>query len=325
MAEAEAEVEAEVEAEAPQEEQQEQQEQSTDLTRRVFFGNLPWRTRWQDLKDWLKENEFNATFTNIGRDRRTNKSKGFGLAEFATLEEAQQVVEKLNNLELDGRKIYVREDRGTQPPAGANRNRREQQQDDNAGDGETAQAPKKVRSPGVATSGRVYVGNLAWSVKWKELVDHMSTCGEVVFAEILTGVRDRSMGCAIVMYKTIEEAQKAVDQLTDTSINDRKIFVREDRETNFCVFINRIPSKMTWQDLKDMCSEYGKVVRSDRNSKGYGTVKFETQEEAQACIDALSGKEYMGQSLEACFVEKSTEMQRKAEEEPSVENKTAEA
>lgn len=301
----------------------EQQGGAENLSRRVFFGNLPWRTRWQDLKDWLKENGFEATFTNIGRDRRTNRSKGFGLAEFATEEEAQKVVEKLNDMELDGRKIYVREDRGSQPPP------EKGEKDDGGNNTSGGDAPKRqersFQSQGVATSGRVYVGNLAWSVNWRELVDHFSTVGEVVFAEILTGVRDRSMGCAIVMYKTTKEAQKAVDELTDTSINDRKIYVREDREQNFCVFINRIPSKMTWQDLKDMCQDYGKVVRADRNSKGYGTVKFATKAEADAAIKDLSGKEYQGQCLEACYVDKATEMQRKAEEAAGVENKTAEA
>jgi len=288
-----------------------------NLSRRVFFGNLPWRTRWQDLKDWLKEHEFTATFTNIGRDRRTNKSKGFGIAEFETEEEAKRCVEQLNDMELDGRKIYVREDRGTQPPPGGKKGR------DQDGEADGGEKIKKERAAGVATSGRVYVGNLAWSVNWKELVAHMSEVGDVVFAEILTGVKDRSMGCAIVMYRTVAEAQKAVDELTDTSINDRKIYVREDRESSFCVFINRIPSKMTWQDLKDMCMEYGKVVRSDRNSKGYGTVKFATKEEAEDCIKGLDGKEYQGQELQACFVEESTEMQRKAEE--ASDNKTAEA
>lgn len=303
--------------------QEQPEEEEVNLTKRVFFGNLPWRTRWQDLKDWLKENGFNATFTSIGRDRRTNKSKGFGIAEFDTEEEAQECVEKLNDMELDGRKIFVREDRGSQPP----KEKAEKAERDTAGKDDADDTPKKERnfqSDGVqATSGRVYVGNLAWSVDWRQLVDHFKTCGKVIFAEILTDIRDRSMGCAIVMYNTTQEAQKAVDELTNTSINDRKIYVREDREENFCVFVNRIPSKMSWQDLKDMCQEYGKVTRSDRNSKGYGTVKFATKEEAEACIKGLNGKEYQGQALEACFVDQATNMQRKAEE--AVENKTAEA
>lgn len=276
------------------------------------------------MKDWLKENNFDAVFTNISRDRRTKKSKGFGIAEFATAEEAAECVEKLNDTELDGRTIYVREDRGTakkeRPAGGA-----EDGEDGDTPDGKRTRAPKKERepreprAPAQATSGRVYVGNLAWSVNWKELVEHFSTVGDIVFAEILTGVRDRSMGCAIVMYATVAEAQKAVDELTDTSINDRKIYVREDREQNFCVFINKIPSKMTWQDLKDMCADYGTVVRSDRNSRGYGTVKFATKEEAEAAIKDLEGKEYQGQALQACFVDKATVMQREAEEAATVE------
>merc|ERR1712080_419537 len=103
-------------------------------------------------------------------------------------------------MELDGRKIFVREDRGSQPP-------KEKAERETAGKDDSDDAtPKKERnfqSDGVqATSGRVYVGNLAWSVDWRQLVDHFKTCGKVIFAEILTDIRDRSMGCAIVMYKT---------------------------------------------------------------------------------------------------------------------------
>jgi len=40
----------------------------------------------------------------------------------------------------------------------------------------------------------------------------------------------RSKGCAIVEYASIEDAQRAIQELNDTSLMNRMVFVREDRE-----------------------------------------------------------------------------------------------
>ncbi|KAH0485368.1 MAG: hypothetical protein KVP17_002688 [Porospora cf. gigantea B] len=80
-------------------------------------------------------------------------------------------------------------------------------------------------------SNRVYVGNLSFKVSWQELKDHMRTAGEVVFAEVPQDQASRSKGYGIVEYKTAEEARAAIETLHDTEIFERKIFVREDRES----------------------------------------------------------------------------------------------
>ena len=40
----------------------------------------------------------------------------------------------------------------------------------------------------------------------------------------------RSKGCGIVEFETAAEAQQAIDTLTDTDLNGRNIWIREDRE-----------------------------------------------------------------------------------------------
>lgn len=278
----------------------------------VFFGNLPWSTSWQDLKDHIKEAGFEPGYVDVIRDKKTRLSKGFGLANFSNSKDAMACIAKLNNSDIDGRSIYVKLDRP--PPAkrkpGGGVTRKSQSTKQEGGgrtEGEQLKAPK-------ATSDRVFVGNLAWSVTWSALVNHMKKAGEVVYAEILTGVRDRSMGCALVAYKTKDQAQEALNMLSDTEIDGRKIYVREDRESYWTVFVNNIPQDMTWQKLKDLCNEYGKVARSDRNSKGYGTVRFESEDDAKACIEGLNGKEYEGCTLQAMFAHEAGEYQRAAEE-----------
>ena len=79
-------------------------------------------------------------------------------------------------------------------------------------------------------SNRVYVGNLAWSVSWQDLKDHMRDAGDVQYSKILTDREGRSKGCGIVEFSTVEGAQDAIEKLTDSELKGRKIFVREDRE-----------------------------------------------------------------------------------------------
>lgn len=74
----------------------------------------------------------------------------------------------------------------------------------------------------------VYVGNLAWSVKWQDLKDHMKQAGTVEFARILTldgSDWGRSRGIAYVRYSSEAEAKAAVAMLNQTELNGRNINV----------------------------------------------------------------------------------------------------
>jgi len=74
----------------------------------------------------------------------------------------------------------------------------------------------------------VYVGNLAWSVSWQELKDHMKQAGTVEFSRILTtdGYESgRSRGIAYVRYATEDEAKTAVATLNQSELNGRQISV----------------------------------------------------------------------------------------------------
>jgi len=291
---------------------------------KVFFGNLPWRTSWQDLKDLVKNIGLEPGYVDVIKDKKSGRSRGFGLASFASPEDALACIEKLNNTTIEDRQIYVKSDRPRSEfsrvsnAQGDNKKVEKKEKatvekKEKVSDVKDTECKNQLEKPPVATSGRIFVGNLSWSVKWKELVEHMEKAGEVNYAEILTGMQGRSMGAALVEFKTKEEAQTAIDTLFDSPINGRKIYLREDRETYFTVFVSQISRKMTWQELKDLCSVYGKVVRSDRNDKGYGTVRFETKEDALACVDGLNGNEYEGQTLRVMFANQARKFQRAAE------------
>ncbi|GAA6051354.1 hypothetical protein JCM3770_004498 [Rhodotorula araucariae] len=77
---------------------------------------------------------------------------------------------------------------------------------------------------------RVYVGNLAFGVKWNDLKDFMREAGNVVFAEIMLLPNGMSKGCGVVEFSQPEEAQRAIRELSDQQLLGRPLFIREDRE-----------------------------------------------------------------------------------------------
>ncbi|KAL8649738.1 MAG: hypothetical protein Q9210_004220 [Variospora velana] len=127
---------------------------------------------------------------------------------------------------------------------------------------------------------RVYVGNLSYDVKWHHLKDFMRQ----------------------VEYATRDQAQQAVNTLSNQNLMGRLVYVREDREaeprftgppsassgyhggppsragySGFTggppsggggrqVFVNNLPYNVGWQDLKDLfrqAAQQGAVIRAD--------------------------------------------------------------
>ena len=104
--------------------------------RRLYVGNLSWDVSWQDLKDHFKR-VGSVVRADVMTEGGTGRSKGCGIVEFSTANEAIRAMQVLNDTDLKGRLIFVREDREDKG--------------------------------GVGGSCRVYVGNLSWDVAWQDL------------------------------------------------------------------------------------------------------------------------------------------------------------
>ena len=83
---------------------------STLRVPRVYVGNLAFSVGWQDLKDF-----FRNALGSVGRvdliAHPSGRSKGCAVVEFDSIEEAGRAINELNNAEIHGRKIFIREDR----------------------------------------------------------------------------------------------------------------------------------------------------------------------------------------------------------------------
>lgn len=118
---------------------------------RVYVGNLSWSVSWQDLKDHMRS-AGNVVHANVISED-DGRSKGFGIVEYCSPEEAREAISTLTDTHLKGRLIFVREDR----------------------------VPSKG-SPGGFQAHyldhcSVYVGNLSYETSWQVLKDHMRKGG----------------------------------------------------------------------------------------------------------------------------------------------------
>jgi len=101
---------------------------SEDKSRRVYVGNLSWEVTWRDLKNHMTTTGCEVTRADV-LQTHDGRSKGCGIVEFANSDGAKKAVLTLNDTELLGRQIFVREDREetatvTHPTDGSTQSRR---------------------------------------------------------------------------------------------------------------------------------------------------------------------------------------------------------
>lgn len=178
---------------------------------------------------------------------------------------------------------------------------------------------------------RVFVGNLAWSVTSQELEDHLSPSGGVLHADVFTLSNGRSKGSALVSFDTEESAARAIQDMTNTELNGRSIFLREDRDVKGTrpqprqqqqqpigqqqsvdrpsgppdcnVHVGNLPWTTTSDSLRTLCEEFGElqhaeiIIGRDGRSRGYGSVVFCNPDDASQCISALHGSMVEGRDL----------------------------
>jgi RNA recognition motif-containing protein len=73
---------------------------------KLYVGGLPYAYGDDDLAK-LFEEFGEVTSATIIMDRETNRSKGFGFVEFGSDDAATAAIEKMNQSDLDGRKLTV--------------------------------------------------------------------------------------------------------------------------------------------------------------------------------------------------------------------------
>lgn len=80
------------------------------MAKRLFVGSLSYGVTTPQIEELFAQAGKVAS-VNLITDKFSGQSKGFAFVEMATEEEAKEAINRLNGVELDGRKIVVNEAR----------------------------------------------------------------------------------------------------------------------------------------------------------------------------------------------------------------------
>jgi len=81
------------------------------MGKRLYVGNLNYKTTEEDLRAAFSEGGRNVTDVHIVTDRETGRPRGFAFVEMGSDEEARAAASALDGADIDGRKIQVNEAR----------------------------------------------------------------------------------------------------------------------------------------------------------------------------------------------------------------------
>ncbi|GAN01676.1 RNA-binding domain-containing protein [Mucor ambiguus] len=235
---------------------------ATTLTRQLFIGNLPFRVRWQDIKDLFRK-AGPVLRADVALNHHDNRSKGHGTVLFATVSDAQNAIDMFNGYKWLGRILEVRGDRGFVDHA---------QQQDTAVDSSTvtrttvattspktekesvvgeqlvtpslsaatvATSPTKKRQPKDADEDdqckQIFVGNdnhhqqLPFNCQWQDLKDLFRHSGRIIRADVVLNFEGRSRGFGTVLFSSHEDAKKAIEKFNGYDYNNRILRVHFDK------------------------------------------------------------------------------------------------
>ncbi|XP_065856657.1 RNA-binding protein CP33, chloroplastic [Euphorbia lathyris] len=191
-------------------------------------------------------------------------------------------------------------------------------------DGEEEEEEKPSGSNG---EGRLYVGNLPYSMTSSQLTEIFQEAGRVASVEVIYDrVTDRSRGFGFVTMASIEEAKEAIQMFNGSLIGGRTARVnfpevpkggeREVMGTRMQstykgfvdsphkLYAGNLGWTLTSQALRDAFADQPgllsvKVIyeRDTGRSRGFGFITFETAEAAEAALESMNGVEVEGRPL----------------------------
>ncbi|KAI8845657.1 hypothetical protein BJ741DRAFT_1789 [Chytriomyces cf. hyalinus JEL632] len=160
---------------------------------------------------------------------------------------------------------------------------------------------------------RVYVGKLPRDVTEREVRRHFDEFGRIREVRILVGF-------AFVEYESSRDARDAVDKLDNSRFLGERIIVepskvqRDDRRRGDDrgdrseprqargsgknrLKVENLPSRMSWQNLKDLMRKAGEVSFTDIDRDGNGIVEFSNPADMEEAIKMFDDTEYEGKRL----------------------------
>ncbi|CAA3007880.1 33 kDa ribonucleo, chloroplastic [Olea europaea subsp. europaea] len=187
-----------------------------------------------------------------------------------------------------------------------------------------------------AEAGRLYVGNLPFSMTSSQLSEIFAEAGRIVSVEIVYDrVTDRSRGFAFVTMGSAEEAKEAIRLFDGSQIGgrtakvnfpevprggEREVMAPKIRssyqgfvDSPHKIYAGNLSWNLTSQGLREAFADQpgflsAKVIydRDSGRSRGFGFISFASAEEVESALNAMNGVELEGRPLRLNLAEQRT-------------------
>ncbi|PWN91775.1 RNA-binding domain-containing protein, partial [Acaromyces ingoldii] len=191
---------------------------ASDPRTQLFVSNLPYRVRWQDLKDlFRKAGTVLRADVSLTPD---NRSRGHGTVLLATEDDAARACEMFRGFTWQGRTLEVRIDRilpnhtrvSSMPRLARlfHRHHSRPSSSSSSSPSSSSSSSPSSSSSSSSSSSILFVGNLPFHCQWQDLKDLFRAAGDIQRADVALGPDGRSRGFGTVLFATAEDAQNAV-------------------------------------------------------------------------------------------------------------------
>ncbi|KAJ2919888.1 hypothetical protein MD484_g523, partial [Candolleomyces efflorescens] len=273
-----------------------------DTRTQLYVGNLPYRVRWQDLKDLFRRaGTVLRADVSLGPD---NRSRGYGTVLLATAEDAGRAIDMFNGYEWQSRILEVRVDRigGPMPLPG----------EPGMQGMAMPTAAASMMPPGVSmlTSSNLYLNNSTQSARGSILSPpppfggHQQTASTYALQNQQTGSQSHQIFSPQPQTLSLShlhaqlQAPSQFEQLQQQYQGQQQQQQQPPSIPGRTLFVGNLPYHVQWQDLKDLFRRTPggvTVLRADvalgpdGRSKGFGTVTLRTEEETERAKRWFSG------------------------------------
>ncbi|KAK0419440.1 hypothetical protein QR680_014146 [Steinernema hermaphroditum] len=185
----------------------------------------------------------------------------------------------------------------------------------------------------------LYVKNFGSEFSQHDLESLFAPFGTIASLAIMKDEAGRSKGFGFVSFGTQAEAEKAIKELNGKELPSGKTLTvvpaqkKEDRaamlrqqKTKSTVFVNRVPTSVSEQQIKEFFSQHGEVVAVRRAKfpngapKQYALVTFRHASDAQVAAEHMNGSILVNSSIRVEMVKEKAEVNLGPQPIPAVQN-----
>lgn len=189
------------------ERQQKIDEQKSQFTN-VFIKNLDVSVDDEKFKQITEP--FGEILSAVVQKDEQGNSRGFGFVNYKNHEEAAKAVDSLNQVEVEGKRIFA-----------ARAQKKTEREEELRRNYEQAKLEKMAKYAGV----NLYVKNLDDDFDDERLVGEFEPFGTITSAKIMKDEKGASKGFGFVCFSSPDEATKAVSELSGKMIGSKPLYV----------------------------------------------------------------------------------------------------